>query len=194
MALFVISGIPASGKSTVARLLAQRLDRAVYVPGDTIRAMVVNGRADADADAGEGQLQDLLLRYQGALAIAGVYLGDGFDVIIEDVIIGHALRRFLPLVPVPEMHLVFLDPSSDALAQRDRDRTRTAYGENWNVRQLRDVLHLETARIGLWLDSTELTAEQTVDKILGDLSASKVNVSQPSTPYVRRRRRFGPPR
>jgi cytidylate kinase len=194
VALFVISGIPASGKSTVARLLASRLDRAVYVPGDTIRAMVVNGRADANADAGAGQLQDLLLRYQGALAIANVYLNDGFDVIVEDVIIGQMVRHFLPLVPVPEMHLVFLDPSGDKVAERDRERTKTAYGEQWNVRQLRDVLHMETAHIGLWLDSTELTVEQTVDQILKDLKASKVIVSRPSSPAVPRRRRFGPPR
>ncbi|HEY0937766.1 MAG TPA: AAA family ATPase [Trebonia sp.] len=193
MALFVISGIPASGKSTVARLLAQRLDRAVYVPGDTIRAMVVSGRADMAADAGDAQLDQLVLRYQGALALAGVYLNAGFDVIVEDVIIGQVLRRFLPLVPVPEMHLVFLDPSGDAVAERDRDRSKTAYGENWNVRQLRDVLHMETARIGLWLDSTGLTAEETADRILGDLNASKVIVSRPFTPDVRRRRRFGPP-
>ena len=193
MALFVISGIPASGKSTVARLLAQRLDRAVCVPGDTIRSMVISGRADMTTDAGDAQLHQLVLRYQGALALAGGYLDAGFDVIVEDVIIGQVLRQFLPLVPVPEMHLVFLDPSGDAVAQRDRDRTKTAYGEKWNVRQLRDVLHMETARIGLWLDSSGLTAQETADRILGDLNASKVIVSRPSTPDVRRRRRFGPP-
>jgi predicted kinase len=193
VALFVISGVPASGKSTVARLLASRLDRAVYVPGDTIRAMVISGRADMTTDAGDAQLNQLLLRYQGALALAGVYLNAGFDVIVEDVIIGQVLRQFLGLVPVPEMHLVFLDPNTATLSERDANRTKTAYGERWNVRQLRDVLHMETARIGLWLDSTELTAEQTVDRILADLNASRVIVSRPAAPTVRRRR-FGPPR
>jgi gluconate kinase len=193
VALFVISGVPASGKSTVARLLASRLDRAVYVPGDTIRAMVISGRADMTTDAGDAQLNQLLLRYQGALALAGVYLNAGFDVIVEDVIIGQVLRQFLGLVPVPEMHLVFLDPNTATLSERDANRTKTAYGERWNVRQLRDVLHLETARIGLWLDSTGLTAEQTVDRILADLSASRVVVSRLSASSVRRRR-FGPPR
>jgi predicted kinase len=194
VALFVISGVPASGKTTVGRLLASRLERAVCVPGDAIRAMVITGRADRHADAGEGQRHDLLLRYQGALAVARVYLEDGFDVIVEDVIIGQVLRQFLALVPVPEMHLVFLDPTGDAVAERDANRTKTAYGEQWNVRQLRDVLHMETARIGLWLDSSELSAEETVDRILGDLKASRIIVSQLSSPAVPRRRRFGPPR
>ena len=189
MALFVISGVPASGKSTVARLLASRLDREVYVPGDTIRSMVISGHAAA----GDAQLDQLLLRYQAALALAGVYLEAGFDVIVEDVIIGQVLRQFLGLVPVPEMQLVFLDPNTASLSERDANRTKTAYGERWNVRQLRDVMHLETARIGLWLDSTELSAEQTVDAILADLSASRVVVSRLAASAVRRRR-FGPPR
>src|ERR1700678_296853 len=82
VALFVISGIPASGKSTVARLLAGRLERSVYVPGDTIRAMVISGRAEMAPGAGDPELHQLLLRYEGALAIADVYLRAGFDVIV----------------------------------------------------------------------------------------------------------------
>jgi predicted kinase len=194
VALFVISGVPAAGKSTVARLLARRLDRAVYVPGDAIRAMVASGVSDAHSVVGDAQLDQLVLRYKAALALARVYLDAGYDAIVEDVIIGQMLRHFLGLVPVPEMHLIFLDPTTESLADRDRDRTKTAYGEQWNVRQLRDVLHLETARIGLWLDSSRQTAEETADVILGDLNASRVVLSQLSAPAVRRRRRFGPPR
>ena len=182
VSLFVISGVPAAGKTTVARLLAGRLDRAVCVPGDAIRAMVVTGRADMRPDAGEAELRQLLLRYQGALAVASVYLNAGFDVVLEDVIIGSVLREFLALVPVPEAHLVFLDPCATTVAERDRGRQKTAYGDHWNVGELRDVLRLETARLGLWLDSTGLSAEQTVDAILGDLGASLVRLTRPSSP------------
>ena len=174
MPLFVISGVPASGKTTVSRLLASRLDRAVCVPGDTIREMVVTGRADMRPGAGEAELRQLLLRYQGALAVAAVYLDAGFDVVVEDVIIGPVLPTFLAHVPVPELHLVFLDPGADAVADRDRGRSKTGYGGNWDIGQLRDVLRAETPRLGLWLDSTQLSAEQTVDQILGNLGASLV--------------------
>jgi hypothetical protein len=191
--LFVISGVPASGKTTVAQLLASRRDRAVCVAGDAIRAMVVTGRADMRPCAGEAELRQLLLRYRGALAVASVYLDAGFDAVVEDVIIGPVLHEFLALVPVPEMHLVFLNPDASAVAGRDRGRPKTAYGARWDVGELRDVLRLATARLGLWLDSTGLSAEQTVDRILGDLAASLVVLSRPQAPDAHRVR-SGPPR
>jgi len=80
VALFVISGVMAAGKSTVARLLAGRFDRGVCVPGDAIRAMVVSGRLEMSPDAGADALGQLVLRYKGALAVAAVYLDAGFDV------------------------------------------------------------------------------------------------------------------
>ena len=182
MALFVISGVPASGKTTVGKLLARRRERAVCVPGDAIRAMVITGRADMRPDAGEAELRQLLLRYQGALAVAAVYLNAGFDAVVEDVIIGSMLREFLALVPVPEVHLVFLDTAASTLADRDRGRRKTAYGDRWDIRALRDVLRLETPRLGLWLDSTDLSPEQTVDRILSNLEASLVPLSPAPAP------------
>jgi predicted kinase len=193
VALFVISGVPAAGKSTVGRLLARRLGNAVYVPGDTIRAMVVTGRRDMSPDADEAALGQLLLRYQGALAVAEVYLRAGFDAVVEDVIIGPVLRKFLTLVPVPEMHLVILDPDVRAVTERDRRRPKTAYGEQWDAGELREVLHLETARVGLWLNSTDLSPEQTVDRILDEPGASLVRLARPLPPGGPRQR-SGPPR
>ena len=197
MALFVISGVPASGKTTVGRLLASRLDKAVCVPGDVIRAMVVSGRADMRSEAGEAELRQLLLRYRGALAVASVYLEAGFDAIIEDVIIGPVLRKFLALVPVPEMHLVVLNPDADAVAERDRGRPKTAYADGrWDIGELRELLRFETERVGLWLDSTDLSAEQTVDQILGDLNGSLVQLAWPLSKagQAGQPRRSGPPR
>ena len=86
--------------------------------------------------AGEAELAQLLLRYRGALAVAAVYLEAGFDAIVEDVIIGPVLSEFLALVPVPELHLVFLDPDATALADRDttgrRPPTATSGGTFMN--------------------------------------------------------------
>jgi len=175
VALFVISGVSASGKSTVARLLAERFERGVCVPGDAIRAMMVSGHVDVRPDSGEDALRQLALRYAGALSVADVFLNGGFDVVVEDVIIGSILRDFLKLVPVPEFHLVFLNPDAAAIERRERDRGQIAYGPGrWSVGGLQALLREETDQIGLWLDTTGQSAEQTVEAILHDLDASRV--------------------
>jgi chloramphenicol 3-O-phosphotransferase len=180
VALFVISGISAAGKSTVAQLLARRFEHGVCVPGDTIREMVVSGRADMSPDAGPEQLRHLLLRYAGALAVAEVFLHGGFDVVVEDVVIGSVLPEFLALVPVPGFHLVFLDPDAAAIAQREHERARVAYGPGrWSVGGLQAILREQTDRIGLWLDTTAQHADQTVDAILADLDASRIRLPLP---------------
>jgi predicted kinase len=175
--LFVISGVSASGKSTVARLLAERFERGVCVPGEAIRDMVVSGRIEMRPDAAAEALRQLVLRYEGALAVADVFLFGGFDVVVEDVIIGPVLREFLDLVPVPEFHMVFLDPDAAAIEQRERERDQVAYGrDRWSVTGLQAVLREQTERIGLWLDTTRQSAEQTVETILRDLDASHVRL------------------
>jgi hypothetical protein len=177
VALFVISGVSAAGKSTVARLLAGRFERGVCVPGDTIREMLVSGRVDMSPDPGPEALGQLTLRYAGALAVAEVFLNAGFDAVVEDVIIGPILHEFLALVPVPEFHLVFLDPDAAAIEQWDRERDQTAYAaDRWSVGGLQTVLREQTDRIGLWLDTTGQNAEQTVDAILSDLDASRIHL------------------
>ncbi|MEJ3653822.1 AAA family ATPase [Actinomycetes bacterium KLBMP 9759] len=71
--LIVISGLPATGKSTVARAVAAELS-APYVRIDTIE----NAFARAGADAGP-------LGYQVGYAVAGDLLCQGFTVFAESV-------------------------------------------------------------------------------------------------------------
>jgi chloramphenicol 3-O-phosphotransferase len=187
VSLFVISGVSAAGKSTVARLLAGRFERGVCVPGDTIREMLVSGLVDMSPDPGPGALGQLTLRYAGALAVAEVFLNAGFDAVVEDVIIGPILHEFLALVPVPEFHLVFLDPDAGAIEQRERERDQTAYGaDQWSVGGLQAALREQTDRIGLWLDTTGQNAGQTVEAILSDLDASRVVLPLPPLPRATR--------
>ena len=42
-AVILVTGIQASGKSTIAQLLAERLPQSVHVRGDLFRRMIVNG-------------------------------------------------------------------------------------------------------------------------------------------------------
>ncbi|MEV0455328.1 hypothetical protein [Catellatospora methionotrophica] len=64
MAVIVVTGIQAAGKSTVAQGLAERLERSVHVRGELFRRMVVNGRVEmGPADPPAEALRQLRLRY-----------------------------------------------------------------------------------------------------------------------------------
>jgi cytidylate kinase len=174
--VFVVSGVQAAGKSTVADLLAKRYPRGVHVAGDGIRAMVVSGRVDMSQEAVPEAARQLKLRYRASIAVARLYHEANFDVVIEDVIIGPMFDEFLSLIPWPQAHVVVLDPDLEEVARRERERTKSAYGASWSISALQRILREQTPRLGLWLDTSRLTPDETVDAILADPAASCVDL------------------
>jgi predicted kinase len=80
----VLTGGPAAGKSTCARELAARLDRAAVVDVDDIRQLVVAGAAAPwEGAAGDEQRS---LGATNACALARNFLAAGFDTVIADVL------------------------------------------------------------------------------------------------------------
>ncbi|MDW6024495.1 AAA family ATPase [Mesorhizobium sp. BAC0120] len=163
--ILVVTGGMAAGKSTVAQALAERLPKSIHLRGDIYRKMIVNGRETMGPDLSPEGLRQLQLRYELACHAASEYAAAGFQVVYQDVILGKSLldvvgrlRRFRPGV-------VVLDPSPQVLASRDIAREKTAYGD-WAATHMRELLHAETPKIGLWIDSSAHTVEQTVAEIL----------------------------
>jgi len=52
------------------------------------------------------------------------------------------------------------------VVEREANRSKTGYGA-WSAGQLDKSMGDETPRLGLWIDSSEQTPEQTVEEILG---------------------------
>ncbi|MBD2869262.1 AAA family ATPase [Paenibacillus arenilitoris] len=163
--LYLITGIMASGKSTVAQLLAERFEKSVHLRGDVFRRMIVNDRQEVRPDSEDAELGQLRLRYRLAAMSADAYYEAGFTVVMQDVVIGPLLEEFLAFLRSRPVTLVVLCPSVEAVEIREAARSKKGYGI-WTVSGLDQVLREETPRIGMWLDTTDLSPEETVAEIL----------------------------
>jgi chloramphenicol 3-O-phosphotransferase len=164
-AVLLLTGIQAAGKSTVAQLLAERLPRSVHLRGDIFRKMIVGGRADMTPGAGAGPLGQLRLRHRLTAVAADAYFDAGFTVIAQDVVIGEHLTEMTAAIRSRPLLVVVLAPSPGAIAAREAGRAKNAYGA-WAISQLDDALRRETPPLGLWLDTSDQSPEQTADEIL----------------------------
>ncbi len=165
-AVYLITGIQAAGKSSVAQALAERLDGpTVHVHGDTFRRWVVNGRAEMTPDPSLEAVRQLRLRYALTAATCDAYADAGFTVVAQDVVLGPHLAELVAAVRTRPLHVVVLAPRPDVVLAREAARSKDAYDE-WTVEALDRGLRSETPRIGMWLDTSELSVAQTVAEIL----------------------------
>jgi chloramphenicol 3-O-phosphotransferase len=174
--LILVTGIMAAGKSTVAQLLAERLPRSVHLRGDVFRRMIVNGRAELGRDLSADARAQLALRQDLAIAAAGRYLDAGFDVVHQDIVLGASLARVVRAYAGRPLHVVVLCPSAATVASREAARAKTGY-RGIAVDDLDRALREDTPRIGLWLDSSALTPDETAEAILARLDEAKTDRS-----------------
>ncbi len=128
--------------------------------------MIVNGRAEIRPGFPGDDEAQLALRYRLAAEVADVYAGAGFSVVVQDVILGQALADLVTMVRHRPLALVVLAPSPKVVEQREAQRSKKGYVSGWTVGTLDHMLRTETPRLGLWLDTSAQSAEETVDEIL----------------------------
>ena len=172
-ALIVITGIMAAGKSTIARLLAQRFTRGVHIEADALQRMIVSGgewvsASEPDEPHGEAAVQ-LRLRLRNTCLLGISFFEAGFTVVLDDIILGDRwlqLQHELRSIP---FSLVVLAPQIDVVQQRDLSRSKTTQGHAWTI-YLDKALRTTMTGTGLWVDTSKQTPEETVDYILQHLS------------------------
>jgi predicted kinase len=180
--LIVISGPSAAGKTTVGRAVAGQLPLAVHIDGDAIQRFVVSGSVLMDIPPPPGATEQLWLRYRAALSVAALYRRSGFDAVVTDNIFETGWPMFLTLGLTSAggserpVFAVMLDPAIDVLQERYRGRPGGGYTDSLTPEGLKAAV-ARTPRVGLWLDTSGQTVEESAAEILGRLDEAAVTVA-----------------
>ena len=137
--------------------------------------MFVVGRIPMEPNAGPEALEQLDLRYRLAAQTADAFADAGYVTIVQDNVYGDYLTRFVERIRFRPLHVVVLVPRPDVVAAREAGRAKTAYRPgSWSIEGLDEELRERTPRIGLWLDTSDQTPEETVDVILQRRNEARV--------------------
>lgn len=168
--IYIITGIMASGKSTIAQMLAEQFDKGVHVHGDVFRKMIVKGSVGMTPDYPKDALEQLRLRYNMAAKVADMYFKAGFSVVVQDTYLGEEVNNFLQTFESEPVYFITLNPRVDEVVKREEKRNKTGY-TTWDVAPLHEVLINENPRVGLWIDSSDMTPEETLREIISRAEA-----------------------
>jgi chloramphenicol 3-O-phosphotransferase len=178
--VWLVVGAQAAGKSTLAQALAEaHAPRSVHVRGGQLFRWAVHGWVQP-TEGDEAEARRLLeLRYRLSARIADEYAAAGFTTVVQDNLYGDDPATWLRSIRARPRHLVVLRPRIDVVAARDAARQRStgkvAYRPGGPTIEGLDRAIGGIPRIGLWLDTSDLTPEQTVAEVRARTAEAQVS-------------------
>ncbi|MFE3907407.1 AAA family ATPase [Streptomyces sp. NPDC059153] len=172
----LLTGIPGSGKSTVAAALAARLGMSAHVEVDALQQMIVSGgqwpspTANAEAD------RQIFLRARNACLLADSFVRAGFIPVLDDVVVRRShLDFYRTTFTAKPLHIVILAPGPATAWHRNQARQKSL-ATDWAP--LDAAMRAELEQEGTWIDNAAQTPEETVETVLsviGLASTSKMD-------------------
>jgi len=169
-AIWLITGAPGAGKTTVSVALCRRFPLAVHVPVDDIRDWVRSGFSSPIEWTAETDRQFALAR-RGAARIAADYAEAGFVAVLDDVVRESHLGQYTDYLGTAPIRKVLLNPSLETVLARNIGPGRKPFDASVleaACRGLHPLLAAENTAEQGWVvvDSTTLDVDQTVDALV----------------------------
>jgi len=171
-AIYVVSGLPGAGKSTVSYLLAKRFERSVHIEADLVQQLIVAGSVWPEWEPRDEATRQFALRRRNVSMLADSFFEAGFAPVIDDIVIGSHIDEYVSGLCGRPLLFVTLIPRPDVIREREMLRKKHVF-DKWA--HLDEALRTEMARIGLWIDSSEMTAEETVDEIVRRADEARID-------------------
>lgn len=163
--VFLISGVPGAGKTTVARRLARRLPLAAHIEGDEIQNLIVSGGLHPQEEPEDEAARQLRLRTKNVSLLADSFAGEGIFPVVDDTVVERArVRDYLSDLATRPLRIVLLSPPLEVALRRDQARGYKEVGHIWG--HLDAVMRKQMNGVGLWLDNSTLTPDETVEAII----------------------------
>jgi len=162
--VLVVSGIPGVGKSTIASLIAHQLARGAHIEAEALMRFVAGGAVRPGAEPHDEAMRQLRLRGRQVALLADSFFDAGFLPVIDDVVIGTRLAELRTDLRSRPLFFVLLVPRLDVIRARNRRRPGKDVFDAW--KHLDAVAREETPRVGLWLDTSDQTPEESAAEVL----------------------------
>ena len=175
----IVTGMPGAGKTTVTSLATQRLPRAAQVGGDTVNQMIRSGFVWFMGEPSVEALRQDELCNRNMCCLANNFVDFGFTVLLDTVLADRAeLDFFIALMSPRQLRVVVLDPGIESCRQRNAMRRPQEQFDFDGYEQLAADMRREFGDIGWWLDTSQMTPDETADLIVAGVPA-RASVLEP---------------